>query len=46
MAVTGPVLAARYRALLLRGLERPGWRPPEPPARALAVDVPRQRLGL
>lgn len=41
-----PVLAARYRALVLVGLARPGAPALAPGARVLVVDVARQRLGL
>ena len=40
-----PVLAARYRALALAGLRRPGA-PAALPPRLLVVDVAGQRLGL
>jgi UDP-N-acetylmuramate--alanine ligase len=41
-----PVLAARYRALLLEGLGRPGAPAWAPRGRTLVVDPFRQRLGL
>jgi len=41
-----PVLAARYRALLLAGLGRKGSPRLAPDSRVLVVDVARQRLGL
>ena len=41
-----PVLAARYRALLLAGLVRAGAPALDRGARILVVDVARQRLGL
>jgi len=41
-----PVLAARYRALLLAGLARPGAPDLDPRGRMLVVDPARQRLGL
>jgi UDP-N-acetylmuramate--alanine ligase len=41
-----PVLAARYRALMLASLTRPGAPRPSPGARVAVVDVARQRLGL
>ncbi|MBI1754560.1 MAG: L,D-transpeptidase family protein [Acidobacteria bacterium] len=41
-----PVLAARYRALLLTGLARRGAPILESSPRVLVVDVARQRLGL
>lgn len=41
-----PVLAARYRALVLEGLARLGAPALAPGARVLVVDVARQRLGL
>ena len=41
-----PVLAARYRALVLAGLARPGAPPWNPHGRCLVVDPARQRLGL
>lgn len=41
-----PVLAARYRALLLAGLVRPGAPDLDPRGRVLVVDPARQRLGL
>jgi UDP-N-acetylmuramate--alanine ligase len=44
--VIDPVLAARYRALVLAGLARPGAPALAPEARVLVVDVARQRLGL
>jgi len=46
MAGTDPVLAARYRALALEGLARPGLAFTGLPSRFLVVDVDRQRLGL
>jgi len=41
-----PILAARYRALALAGLARPGLAFTALPHRFLVVDVDRQRLGL
>ncbi len=41
-----PVLAARYRALVLEGLARPGAPTWNPRGRMLVVDPARQRLGL
>jgi len=41
-----PVLAARYRALVLEGLARPGAPALPAGARVLVVDVARQRMGL
>ena len=41
-----PVLAARYRALVLAGLTRPGAPALDPRGRVLVVDPARQRLGL
>ena len=41
-----PVLAARYRALILAGLERTGAPTREDRPRILVVDTARQRLGL
>lgn len=41
-----PVLAARYRALLLAGAARPGAPPLEPASRVLIVDAERQTSGL
>lgn len=41
-----PVLAARYRALMLGALARDGAPELEPGARVLVVDPARQRLGL
>ncbi|HEX9010498.1 MAG TPA: L,D-transpeptidase family protein [Holophagaceae bacterium] len=41
-----PVLAARYRALVLEGLARPGAPAWDPQGRVLVVDPARQRLGL
>jgi len=41
-----PLLAARYRALALSALARPGCPFRELPGRLLVVDVARQRMGL
>lgn len=41
-----PVLAARYRALVLAGLSRPGAPDWDPHGRVVVVDPARQRLGL
>lgn len=41
-----PVLAARYRALILANADRPGAPRLEPRGRVLVVDPARQRLGL
>ncbi|HOD31835.1 MAG TPA: L,D-transpeptidase family protein, partial [Holophaga sp.] len=41
-----PVLTARYRALALAALARPGCPFQELPANLAVVDVPRQRMGL
>jgi len=46
MTIADPVLAARYRALALEGLLRPGLDFTELPPRFLVADVARQRLGL
>ena len=46
MAGLDPVLAARYRALALAGLDRPGAGLTGLPGRFLVVDVAGQRLGL
>lgn len=45
MSIPDPVLAARYRALALKGLARPASPFKELPSRCLVVDVERQRLG-
>jgi UDP-N-acetylmuramate--alanine ligase len=45
-AVPGPIPAAHYRALALKGLTRPGAPLAELPPRFLVVDVAGQRLGL
>ncbi len=41
-----PVLTARYRALALAALARPGCPFQELPVAVAVVDVPRQRMGL
>jgi UDP-N-acetylmuramate--alanine ligase len=44
--VTDPAFAARYRALILASLARPGAPALPPGTRVAVVDVARQRLGL
>jgi len=44
--MTDPVHAARYRALILNHLARPGVPTLDPSSRVLVVDTARQRLGL
>jgi len=44
--VPDPILAARYRALALEGLTRPGAPFAALPPRFLVMDVAGQRLGL
>jgi UDP-N-acetylmuramate--L-alanine ligase len=46
MPTPDPVLAARYRALALGALARPGSPFRDLPPRCLVVDVERQRMGL